>query len=293
MGAGHGLMQEQRAPQHAEHRHQEGHAERAQRPDVGDEAEVQHVGCGGAQQAQRQQRGPHTRAAPAGGWLDCDRGREHRGQQQRGAQLAAQRHQPCVQAAALGDPAAGEEAGQAVTPGGHQAGQCTGRQRPGKSRGTRGGQRGHAAQAQAHARQLAAGDGLTKEQCADGNAHQRGGCIEDGRIARRQPLRGQAVHRKREAGIDDAQRHRVFQLALEAPTRAHQRQDGAQAQQAEQDTEEGRGPRAQHRRRDLHEQEAGTPQRGQQAQAEIVGNSHGPGGIVMGHYRSAAPCATS
>ena len=117
--------QHQIAPQDAKGRDQEGDRQGAQGPDIGDQPEVDQIGEGGADEADRQHAGPHLGEGPVDGGA-CHQGVTEEGEQEEaGAELAAKGHQLGVEAAPLADPAPGQETGAAIAGGGDEAGQTT------------------------------------------------------------------------------------------------------------------------------------------------------------------------
>lgn len=169
------FTQQQGAPQHAEGRDQEGGGAGLDRPDIGQQAEVQDIGEGGADQAQAGQRQPYRGPAPTGGRLPGQAAGEQRQLEQAGTDQAGEGHQAVVQAQRA-DPAAGEETGEAVAGGGHQARGGAQQQRQVEVHRAGAGQHGHAEQAERHAGGLAGGQPLAEEQRADQYAHQRDMC---------------------------------------------------------------------------------------------------------------------
>ncbi|MNT04137.1 hypothetical protein D3C72_1387030 [compost metagenome] len=206
------------------------------------------------------------------------RNHAERQQEQRRTDHAAGGDQAAVQAAALGDPASRQEAGQAVAGGRHQASQRA-EQQLGRERDRAGArQHRHAGHPQHYAQRLGARQPFGKGQRADQHAHQRRHGIEHRGIARRQPQRRHRVHGERNAGVDHAQCEQRRPFAAHVPAQPQQRQASGQRDGADEDAHEGGRHRPQHPRADADEQEAGAPDGGQGEQSGEIGGFHGGDG---------------
>ncbi|MNE76536.1 hypothetical protein D3C80_1727780 [compost metagenome] len=124
-----------------------------------------------------------------------------------------------------------------------------------------------AEQAKEDAAEFGQGHWLAEEQYADQHTHQRGGGVEDRRIAGRQHLGRHRVEGGGDAGVDHAQHQARAELALEVPAHTGGGQYHDQAQAGDGDPEERGRHRAQFGGDDAHEQETRSPDGGKGQQA--------------------------
>ncbi len=268
-------MEEERAPQNAEGRDQERDREGPDWTDIRDQPEVEDVGPGCADQADGNKGEPHLGAAPRGGRLNHSRCAKHGREQQGGADLAAERDQLRVQAASLADPALGQKSRRAVAARRNQA-----RQRPrhhGDAEVDRAGrdQGRDTCQPQHDADGLLAGHPLAEKQRADDDAHERRRGVQDCGICHWQEARRDAIHGKRDPGVNDAKRKGVFEFAFEIPSHTQHGENDAQPESAEKHAKKGGGKRADNWCCDFHKQKTCTPDGGQQQMSEMIRWFHG------------------